>query len=216
MRECCRFGHKADGIALLQEWVRDVGSKAGLTSGNTSLSTGNNIECVMAACLSASILMHLLSFACAISCVCVDILVHRVVGTGACGVPESRLELEVSFESMADWERFLASVPAKEHKAWGQRIQSMVDGSPTWHVYRSLPVEAAAEPSPTTLRAPEVLPSTASVGQQPLKAPEPPRSPQQSTDLWTEDLLFSPDFLKEASELPLGGMQGFNGGTVIV
>jgi hypothetical protein len=31
---------KMDAVALLQEWVRDVGCKAGLTSSNTRLSSG--------------------------------------------------------------------------------------------------------------------------------------------------------------------------------
>lgn len=35
-----RFGSKLDAVALLQEWVRDVGSQAGLTSDNTQLHTG--------------------------------------------------------------------------------------------------------------------------------------------------------------------------------
>lgn len=35
-----RFGSKLDAVALLQEWVCDVGSQAGLTSNNTQLHTG--------------------------------------------------------------------------------------------------------------------------------------------------------------------------------
>uniref|UniRef100_A0A7S3VJ29 Uncharacterized protein n=1 Tax=Dunaliella tertiolecta TaxID=3047 RepID=A0A7S3VJ29_DUNTE len=100
----CKFGRKAEGTALLQEWVRDVGFPAGLSTSNTRLSSG------------------------------------------AIGAPESRLELEVTFPSVSEWERFLGSVSAKDHKAWSQRIQSMVvDGSPAWHVYRSVPVELEEE-----------------------------------------------------------------------
>ncbi|KAF5832784.1 hypothetical protein DUNSADRAFT_11219 [Dunaliella salina] len=100
----CKFGRKAEGTALLQEWVRDVGFPAGLSTSNTRLSSG------------------------------------------AIGAPESRLELEVTFPSVSEWERFLGSVSAKGHKAWSQRIQSMVvDGSPAWHVYRSVPVELDEE-----------------------------------------------------------------------
>lgn len=31
---------KMEGIALVQEWVQDIGSRAGLTSTNTSLNSG--------------------------------------------------------------------------------------------------------------------------------------------------------------------------------
>jgi hypothetical protein len=44
-------------------------------------------------------------------------------------------QMEVTFPTMADWEGFLAAIPFPEHKAWTQRIQSMVvDGSPQWQV----------------------------------------------------------------------------------
>lgn len=43
--------------------------------------------------------------------------------------------MEVTFDSMADWEAFLSRIPFHEHKAWTQRIASMVvDGSPVWQV----------------------------------------------------------------------------------
>jgi hypothetical protein len=49
--------------------------------------------------------------------------------------------MEVTFDSMAEWEAFLSSVPFQDHKAWTQRIQSMVvDGSPVWQVHRSVPL----------------------------------------------------------------------------
>ncbi|KAF6254691.1 hypothetical protein COO60DRAFT_292299 [Scenedesmus sp. NREL 46B-D3] len=67
------------------------------------------------------------------------------LSSGCLGVPESRLEMEVSFDSMADWEAFLSAVPFQDHKAWSQRIQSMVvDGSPIWQVHRSVPLTLAA------------------------------------------------------------------------
>ncbi|GAX75522.1 hypothetical protein CEUSTIGMA_g2965.t1 [Chlamydomonas eustigma] len=96
-----RYGCKQDATALLQEWVRDVGSLAGLNKSNTRLSGGS------------------------------------------IGVPESRLEMEVSFQTLAEWEQFLSSIPYKEHKAWSQRIQSMIinDDSPKWEVFRVIPVE---------------------------------------------------------------------------
>jgi hypothetical protein len=54
-------------------------------------------------------------------------------------------QMEVTFDSMADWEAFLSSVPFQDHKAWTQRIQSMVvDGSPVWQVQRSVPLTVTA------------------------------------------------------------------------
>ena len=71
------------------------------------------------------------------------------------------MQMEVSFGSMSEWEDFLSQIPFQEHKAWTQRIQSMVvDGSPKWEVHRSVPLlqatgsstnlEAAAARPPTT------------------------------------------------------------------
>ncbi|KAI7838971.1 hypothetical protein COHA_007257 [Chlorella ohadii] len=102
MRVCAafiaRFGGKADAVQLLQEWVQEIGSEAGLTPSNTSLSTGS------------------------------------------IGAPESTLELEVRFDSLADLEGFWSAIPQQQHKAWGQRMQQyIVHGSPQWHVYRCLP-----------------------------------------------------------------------------
>jgi hypothetical protein len=49
------------------------------------------------------------------------------------------MQMEVMFGSMSEWEDFLSSIPFQEHKAWTQRIQSMVvDGSPKWEVHRSV------------------------------------------------------------------------------
>eukprot|EP00879_Flechtneria_rotunda_P006265 GHRR01006585.1.p1 GENE.GHRR01006585.1~~GHRR01006585.1.p1 ORF type:complete len:243 (+),score=77.95 GHRR01006585.1:204-932(+) len=94
-----RYGHKQEATALLEEWVQNVGSKAGLTPQNTRLSTGS------------------------------------------IGVPESRLEMEVTFDNLGQWEAFLAAVPYQEHKAWTQRIQSMVvDGTPVWQVHQQIPL----------------------------------------------------------------------------
>ncbi|MEW5301959.1 MAG: hypothetical protein WDW38_008584 [Sanguina aurantia] len=105
-----RYGQKSEATALLQEWVRDIGSLAGCNTENTRLSSG------------------------------------------AIGAPESRLELEVNLEGgMASWDEFLSRIPSTNHRAWSQRIQSMVvDGSPTWQIYREVPVlafENAAEGS---------------------------------------------------------------------
>jgi hypothetical protein len=36
----CRYGCKQEATILMQEWVRDVGSQAGLSAANTRLSSG--------------------------------------------------------------------------------------------------------------------------------------------------------------------------------
>ncbi|PNW80500.1 hypothetical protein CHLRE_07g319950v5 [Chlamydomonas reinhardtii] len=112
------YGHKQTVTTLLQEWVSDVGARAGLTHTNTRLSSGS------------------------------------------VGVAESRLELEVTFPSLSEWEHFLANIPAKEHKAWSQRVQGMiVGGSPRWELYRAVPAfadgqEQAAAAAPVARPAP--------------------------------------------------------------
>lgn len=63
------------------------------------------------------------------------------------------MQLEVSFDTMADWEAFLSRIPAQQHRAWSQRVQSMVvDGSPKWEVFRVVDVPAAS-PSETASRS---------------------------------------------------------------
>jgi len=74
--------------------------------------------------------------------------------SGAFGVPESRIELEADFDSLADFERFLARVPAAPHRAWSQRMQGMVvDGSPRWEVYRTVGVFDGAAAAPAAAAA---------------------------------------------------------------
>ncbi|GIM00705.1 hypothetical protein Vretimale_5656 [Volvox reticuliferus] len=136
------YGHKQAVTALLQEWVAEVGSRAGLTHTNTRLSSGS------------------------------------------VGVAESRLELEVTFSSLSEWEHFLTAIPAKEHRAWSQRVQGMiVGGSPRWELFRAVPAfpdgqeqaaAAAAAPAsrpllalpavtPPALRAADTVTATASI-----------------------------------------------------
>jgi len=65
---------------------------------------------------------------------------------------------------MADWEAFLARVPPQLHRAWSQRVQSMVvDGSPKWEVFRVVDVPAAggAAAAPSTPRAAVAPPAAA-------------------------------------------------------
>ncbi|KAK9844342.1 hypothetical protein WJX74_001025 [Apatococcus lobatus] len=95
----CRYGRKGDAQALMQEWVRDVGSQAGLTRFNARISSG------------------------------------------AVGVPESRLELEIELDGLAELDDFWSRIPAVGHKAWSERASHViVDASPRWDVLRSVPL----------------------------------------------------------------------------
>ena len=86
-----------EAAALLQEWVRDIGSVAGLGPDNTA------------------------------------------INSGAVGTPESRLELEVTFDTIAEVEQFWASIPPELHQIWSQKIKNtIVDGSPQWEIYRTV------------------------------------------------------------------------------
>ena len=57
--------------------------------------------------------------------------------------------MEVSFDCLAELEEFWASIPPDLHRAWSQRLQAIiVDGSPTWEVFRTVeafPSQSAAE-----------------------------------------------------------------------
>lgn len=95
----CRYGTKMKGVALVQEWVRDIGSRA-----DPALTPKN-------------------------------VRIH----SGSIGSPESRLELEVEFASLDELERFWGSIPGDLHQEWSQNLADIiVDGSPTWEVYRSV------------------------------------------------------------------------------
>ena len=114
-----------EAVALLQEWVQDIGSEAGLEPSNTAITSGS------------------------------------------VGVPESRLELEVSFNSLDELEQFWASIPPIEHKIWSKKLQAViVDGSPQWEIYRTVePFPNAPPPPPTaTLIGSLVLASDDDVG----------------------------------------------------
>lgn len=61
------------------------------------------------------------------------------INSGSIGSPESRLELEVEFGSLEELERFWASIPAHMHQEWSRHVADVIiDGSPTWEVYRSV------------------------------------------------------------------------------
>jgi hypothetical protein len=76
--------------------------------------------------------------------------------TSQLGAPDSRLELELSFDGLADMEAFFAALPVAEHVAWGARFAPVVcDGSPTWHVLRTVNLVAAAGGDPSAAAAPQ-------------------------------------------------------------
>ena len=64
------------------------------------------------------------------------------VFTGQLGCPESRVEMHCEqFDDLAELDAFFASLPLAKHRAWGEKFaEHVVDGSPTWHVLRSVPV----------------------------------------------------------------------------
>lgn len=66
---------------------------------------------------------------------------NTTILSGAVGAPESRLELEVGLDSLAQLETFWGQIPPQAHKAWSQRAQHfLIDGSPQWEVYRKVSV----------------------------------------------------------------------------
>jgi len=64
--------------------------------------------------------------------------------TGAVGVPESNIEMEIrGFAHMADIDAFFSRIPGGDHRRWGERFAPhVVDGSPVWRIVRSVPVRA--------------------------------------------------------------------------
>lgn len=124
-----------EALALLQEWVRDVGSQAGFTAQNTR------------------------------------------IFSGAIGSPESRLELEVTVESMADLEQLWGAIPADLHAAWSQRARNLlIDGSPRWDVLRTCAVLPEASGAAVAAVAPAVAAPAASYSRpspsgRPLRVP---------------------------------------------
>ena len=64
---------------------------------------------------------------------------------GQLGAPESRLELELRFDSLSALETFFEQLPGPAHAAWGARLAPVVcDGSPTWRVLRTVSLDADA------------------------------------------------------------------------
>eukprot|EP00887_Chlorella_sp_A99_P007271 scaffold2.g7271.t1 len=129
------YGAKMEAVALLQEWVRDIGSRAGCTAANTRLNSGS------------------------------------------VGAPESRLELEVEMPSLAELERFWASIPPGEHQAWSRRLRELVvHGSPTWELYRTVDMDAPLVAPPSSSSSSS---SSAAAGNGGAAAAEPPAQAAQ-------------------------------------
>ena len=62
---------------------------------------------------------------------------------GQLGAPESRLELELGFGSLSELEAFFSALPAADHASWGARLAPVVcDGSPVWHILRTVSVSS--------------------------------------------------------------------------
>lgn len=106
---------KMDAVAMLQEWVRDVGSKAGLTSSNTRLSSG-----------AVGVPESRLEVSCyfKFATLCFFSVQQRIVPSDMLlWVQLGVMQLEVEFDSFAQLEGFWGAIPPVEHKAWSQRVQ---------------------------------------------------------------------------------------------
>eukprot|EP00892_Ulva_mutabilis_P011260 jgi/Ulvmu1/8506/UM044_0040.1 len=69
------------------------------------------------------------------------------VAVGAIGAPDCMLQLDLQFPDIAALETFWHTLPAKEHKAWLQRIQAVVSehqGGPAWTVFHTIPCHVNA------------------------------------------------------------------------
>ncbi|KAK9905779.1 hypothetical protein WJX75_006109 [Coccomyxa subellipsoidea] len=74
--------------------------------------------------------------------------------SGAIGVPESRLVMEVDFDTLAELEAFWSSIPQQDHKAWSERARNLIiDGSPQWEVYRTVPVDTGGAAGTSALQS---------------------------------------------------------------
>jgi hypothetical protein len=84
------------------------------------------------------------------------------VFTGQLGCPESRVEMHCEqFDDLAELDAFFAALPLVKHRAWGEAFaEHVVDGSPTWHVLRVVPVRGPAPTPPPGARSAEVRRAT--------------------------------------------------------
>ena len=113
------------------------------------------------------------------------------------GAPESRLELELRFGSLADLEQFFNTLPMADHAAWGARLAPVVcDGSPKWHTLRVVDVAStppSAAKAAATQPPPTALPATLrrSAGGLYLVGEAAPEPPAQELDWKGEPLTWS-------------------------
>ena len=84
------------------------------------------------------------------------------VFTGQLGSPESRVEMHCEqFDDLAELDAFFAALPSAKHRAWGEAFaEHVVDGSPTWHVLRMVPVRGPAPNPPPGARSAEARRAT--------------------------------------------------------
>ena len=84
------------------------------------------------------------------------------VFTGQLGCPESRVEMHCEqFDDLAELDAFFAALPSAKHRAWGEAFaEHVVDGSPTWHVLRVVPVRGPAPNPPPGARSAEARRAT--------------------------------------------------------
>ena len=84
------------------------------------------------------------------------------VFTGQLGCPESRVEMHCEqFDDLAELDAFFAALPLAKHRAWGEAFaEHVVDGSPTWHVLRVVPVRGPAPNPPPGARSAEARRAT--------------------------------------------------------
>ena len=84
------------------------------------------------------------------------------VFTGQLGCPESRVEMHCEqFDDLAELDAFFTALPSAKHRAWGEAFaEHVVDGSPTWHVLRVVPVRGPAPNPPPGARSAEARRAT--------------------------------------------------------
>lgn len=104
------------------------------------------------------------------------------INSGSLGIPESRLEMEIALDSLAELEAFKANIPADLHTAWIRKAQHyIIDGSPSWQVYFSCPALPVLPKDeiikPTFTSAPE-----ADFRIRPRARPQPQLLPDQAVD----------------------------------
>lgn len=167
----CTYGNKMQAIELLQEWVQEVGAYADpYVRREVPFSVRlPSVDELVPVSLLFSSLAHVFT----------NSLLLRIgrplneantsMSAGNIGAPESKLELEVAFESLDALERFWGSIDPSRHMEWGEKVKGVViDGSPRWEVWRgvdpwaqgsgmSAAVASSRSPKPAAASSPSVL-----------------------------------------------------------